>query len=226
VDFAKELHAPCREVLVGPDSRKPPAPIDSAPIDSETLFKVYAGFVASFLFRQGARGPDLDDLVQDVFLTAHRRGGYRPGSASPTTFLAHIALEANLKRRRGEGRWRTSHGDEACGAVVGRAPTDPAQALATKDSARHLQDVLDALDAAHRAVFILFELEGESCESIAAGLQLPIGTVYSRLHAARRAFRERVARSARRDDRDPREEGPPVRSLREAASVLRAKEPA
>ena len=206
---------------VVPSSRN--QPVDPGPIDSETLFKLYASFVASFLYRQGARGPDLDDLVQDVFLTAHRRGGYRPGPASPTTFLAHIALEANLKRRRGDGRWRTSHSDEATGAIVGRAPTDPAQALVTKDAARRLQGMLDGMEPAHRAVFILFELEGESCESIAAGLRVPIGTVYSRLHGARRAFRERAARSARRDEHD---EGPPMRRIHEAASVLRLKEPA
>jgi RNA polymerase sigma-70 factor (ECF subfamily) len=195
------------------------------------LFKLYASFVASFLYRQGARGPDLDDLVQDVFLTAHRRGGYRPGPASPTTFLAHIALEANLKRRRGDGRWRTSHSDEATGAMAGRAPTDPAQALATKDAARRLQAMLDSMDPPHRAVFILFELEGESCESIAAGLRLPIGTVYSRLHGARRAFRERAARSERREQRGEPDERAPMRdslheALHEAASVLHAKEPA
>jgi RNA polymerase sigma-70 factor, ECF subfamily len=209
----------------------PNSPPESVSIDSETLFKLYASFVASFLYRQGARGPDLDDLVQDVFLTAHRRGGYRPGPASPTTFLAHIALEANLKRRRGDGRWRTSHTDEATGAIVGRAPTDPAQALATKDAARRLQAMLDSMDPPHRAVFILFELEGESCESIAAGLRLPIGTVYSRLHGARRAFRERAARSERREQRGEPDERAPMRdslheALHEAASALHAKEPA
>jgi RNA polymerase sigma-70 factor (ECF subfamily) len=209
----------------------PNSPPESVSIDSETLFKLYASFVASFLYRQGARGPDLDDLVQDVFLTAHRRGGYRPGPASPTTFLAHIALEANLKRRRGDGRWRTSHSDEATGAIVGRAPTDPAQALATKDAARRLQAMLDSMDPPHRAVFILFELEGESCESIAAGLKLPIGTVYSRLHGARRAFRERAARSERREQRGEPDERAPMRdslheALHEAASALHAKEPA
>ena len=209
----------------------PNSPPESVSIDSETLFKLYASFVASFLYRQGARGPDLDDLVQDVFLTAHRRGGYRPGPASPTTFLAHIALEANLKRRRGDGRWRTSHSDEATGAMAGRAPTDPAQALATKDAARRLQAMLDSMDPPHRAVFILFELEGESCESIAAGLRLPIGTVYSRLHGARRAFRERAARSERREQRGEPDERAPMRdslheALHEAASVLHAKEPA
>ncbi|HEX3769342.1 MAG TPA: RNA polymerase sigma factor [Polyangiaceae bacterium] len=199
-------------------------PAESAPIDSETLFKRYAGFVATFLFRHGARGADLDDLVQDVFLTAHRRGGYRPGAASATTYLAHIALEANLQRRRGEGRWRNAHSDEATGAVVGRPPTDPAQALATKDAARRLQETLDVMDAGHRAVFILFELEGESCESIAAGLEVPIGTVYSRLHAARRAFREHAARRARGAGRDDPEERPMLQALRQPG--LRPKESA
>lgn len=168
--------------------------------DSATLFKRYARFVASFLYRLGARGGDLDDAVQEVFLAAHRRGGYRHGVASPMTFLAHLALEANQKRRRGDGRWQTAHTREAVMATVGRPPTDPAQSLATKDAALRLQAVLDGMAPGHRAVFILFELEGESCESIAAGLGIPVGTVHSRLHGARVAFRESVARNERRDD--------------------------
>jgi RNA polymerase sigma-70 factor (ECF subfamily) len=56
------------------------------------------------------------------------------------------------------------------------------------------------MDPPHRACFILFELEGESCESIAAGLNVPVGTVHSRLHAARRAFRKSAARSELRDE--------------------------
>jgi RNA polymerase sigma-70 factor (ECF subfamily) len=172
-------------------------------IDSETLFNVYARFVASFLYRQGARGADIEDLVQDVFLTAHRKGGYRAGAASPTTFLAHLALEANLKRRRGESRWQRSHSHEASGATVGSGPSSPTETMAARESARRLQAALEAMEPGHRAVFILFELEGEPCDSIAAGLRLPVGTVYSRLHAARRAFRESVTRSERRDDGAP-----------------------
>jgi RNA polymerase sigma-70 factor (ECF subfamily) len=187
------------------------------------LFKLYATFVASFLYRQGARGADIDDLVQEVFLTAHRRGGYRPGVASPTTFLAHLALEANLKRRRGDGRWQRSRTDEATEAMAGRAPADPAQALAARDAARRLQAALDAMDDGHRAVFILFELEGESCDAIAAGLELPVGTVYSRLHAARRAFRQSAARGQRRDEGAPRCGAPGMSVL---GADLRLKEPA
>jgi RNA polymerase sigma-70 factor (ECF subfamily) len=185
-----------------PDARQ-------GPIGSETLFRKHARFVASFLYRLGVRGPDLDDAVQEVFLSAHRKGGYRPGAASATTFLARLALEANLSRRRRQGRWDTSRNDEAAMAALGRAPGDPSQELARKEAALRLQGALDAMDAPHRAVFILFELEGESCEAIAAGLDVPVGTVHSRLHAARRAFRASAARGTARDD------GAPSRPMRE-----------
>jgi RNA polymerase sigma-70 factor, ECF subfamily len=186
--------------LVTPDLPAQP----SASIDSETLFRLHARFVASFLYRLGVRGADVEDAVQEVFLTAHRRGGYRRGAASPTTFLAQLALEVNLARRRRASRARPIDAGDLAAATVGEAPADPTQALATKDAARRLQAALDAMDEGHRAVFVLFELEGESCESIAAGLKIPVGTVFSRLHAARRAFREHVARGGRCDDSTPR----------------------
>jgi RNA polymerase sigma-70 factor (ECF subfamily) len=192
-------------VLVTLDS--PPGP--PASVDSETLFRLYARFVASFLYRLGVRGADIEDAVQEVFLTAHRRGGYRPGAASPTTFLAQLALEVNLARRRRAGRQQPFDREDLAAATLGEAPADPSQALLAKDAARRLQAALDSMDQGHRAVFVLFELEGESCESIAAGLQIPVGTVFSRLHAARRVFREHVARGGRGD------EGAPRRVLRE-----------
>ena len=48
--------------------------------------------------------------------------------------------------------------------------------------------VLATFDVEHRSVWVLFELEGESCADIARALGIPVGTVYSRLHHARRAF--------------------------------------
>jgi RNA polymerase sigma-70 factor (ECF subfamily) len=195
-------------------------PVSENPTDSETLFKRHARFVASFLFRLGVRGADIDDAVQEVFLAAHRKGGYRQGVASPTTFLARLALEANLSRRRRQGRWESARSDEAALATLGRSPADPAQALVAKDAARRLQSALDAMDPAHSAVFILFELEAESCESIAAGLGVPVGTVHSRLHAARRAFRKSAALS------EPRDDGAPGQRFREKEiHVMVVKEP-
>lgn len=172
------------------------ADISDARIDSATLFKRHANFVVSFLHRQGVRGADLDDLVQEVFLSAHRKGGYRPGPASPTTFLAQLALQENLKRRRRSLRARLSDAASAL-ALSGRPPTGPADSLSLKQAHDLLSESLERMDSGQRAVFILFELEQESCASIAAGLEIPVGTVHSRLHTARQTFRQVLARLER-----------------------------
>jgi RNA polymerase sigma-70 factor (ECF subfamily) len=177
--------------------------------DSETLFRQYAGFVASFLHRLGAREAEIDDLVQDVFLTAHRKGGYRPGAASATTFLAQLALEAKHGKRRRDSRWLAARSHDAARAAIGVAPADPSQALVAKRAAARMNRALSAMDPGHRAVFILFELHGESCEAIAAGLELKLGTVYSRLHAARRAFRAAAARASILDGKDGKDDDDP-----------------
>jgi RNA polymerase sigma-70 factor (ECF subfamily) len=69
------------------------------------------------------------------------------------------------------------------------------QALSEQEAAQQLEQILARMDPGARAVFVLFELEGESCESIAAGLDVKLGTVYSRLRTARKSFRKQLERS-------------------------------
>lgn len=157
-------------------------------LDSRTLFSRYSAFVASFLYRLGAPVHEIEDLVQDVFIIAHKRGGYRPGAASPKTFLALIALEAKLANERRDNRWIMAHRSELAGITVGDRPEEPESFLATKRAADKFQRILNTIDSGARTVFILFELQGESCESISAGLGIKLGTVYSRLHNARNKF--------------------------------------
>ena len=175
-----------------------PRPDGASPIDSDALFRAYAGFVVSFLHRLGARNADLEDLVQDVFMTAHRKGGYLPGAASPTTFLARLALEARLATRRRNVRWQQAQSEGLSAVTSGAQPGTPEGELAMQEAARQLQRALAAMEPGARDVFVLFELEGEPCERIAAGLQIKLGTVYSRLHGARKVFHEQMARAHRR----------------------------
>jgi RNA polymerase sigma-70 factor, ECF subfamily len=166
-------------------------------VDSETLFRLHAAFVASFLHRLGTRGPELDDLVQDVFMAAHRKGGYRPGAASPTTFLARLALEARWSHQRRDQRFRKAQLSETSARTMAETPAAPDHRLLVHEAAQQMQQILDQMEPGVRAVFVLFELEEQSCESIAAGLDLKLGTVYSRLHKAREVFAAQVARAAR-----------------------------
>jgi RNA polymerase sigma-70 factor (ECF subfamily) len=52
------------------------------PTDAARSFRDHAGAVARFVRRMGIAAGDLDDVVQEVFLAAHARGGYRSGAAS------------------------------------------------------------------------------------------------------------------------------------------------
>jgi len=151
------------------------------------LFRAHAGFVAGFLTRMGASTVDVDDLTQEVFLVAHRRGGYVAGPARPTTWLAEIALRVLSTHRRTKRRKpEKMAGDELDAMISERAAADD-QVSARRALAR-VQRCLEGLDEEHRAVFVLFELEGEPCSAIAGALGIPVGTVYSRLHHARKKF--------------------------------------
>lgn len=176
----------------------------SAAIDSAALFRDYSQFVASFLYRLGVRRADLEDMVQDVFMTAHRKGGYRPGVASPTTFLARLALEARCSTLRQNNRFRRAHEDLAAHAMIGAHPSTPEHAVTVQQAMQDLQDALETMTPQTRAIFVLFELEGESCEAIAAAFGMKLGTVYSRLHSARAMFQAQIARVQRRATAEPR----------------------
>jgi RNA polymerase sigma-70 factor (ECF subfamily) len=156
-------------------------------IDAGTLFRRHAAFVASFLARIGIDRPELDDVVQEVFMIAHRRGGFQAGPARPTTWLADIAIRVAANRRRARRRARVAPDEEKVARQAAGDPT-PVEAIDARRSLDRVQRALEAVDEDKRAVFVLYELEGESCEAIAAGLGIPIGTVYSRLHAARKKF--------------------------------------
>lgn len=156
-------------------------------LDAEALYRAHATFVARFLVRLGAPRQDIPDLVQDVFLVAHRRGGFVPHRAKPTTWLAEIAFRVASDRRKRRAR----KPEDAASDVLELSPsheTSPGDRAEARDGLRRVEAALGVLSPEKRAVFILFELEGEGCEAIAQGLGIPVGTVYSRLHAARREF--------------------------------------
>jgi RNA polymerase sigma-70 factor (ECF subfamily) len=156
-------------------------------IGVDALFRAHAPFVAGFLHRLGVPPGDVDDLVQEVFLIAHRKGGYVPGAGKPRTWLGAIALRVARSGHRSRNRRRESP-DEPNWASFESQAKDPAEQLELRKSLERVQRALDTLDIDHRAAFMLYEIEGESCESIAAAFEVPVGTVYSRLHHARKRF--------------------------------------
>ena len=160
-------------------------------LDVRTIFEKHGQFVWLCLQRHGVRPADLDDVAQDVFLIVHRRLHTLTPKTRVTTWLFGICtrVAANYRRLR---RW--SRELPSGGGIEDRPSTLMLadETLIRKQQHELAEQALDKLDVVKRAAFVMFELEGMSCAEIADTMGLPVGTVYSRLHAARRQLEKRL----------------------------------
>ena len=178
---------------------EPESSYDPSPTRVEGLVHKHYAFVWRLLRRLGLREGDADDAAQQVFLTASARlGSVEP--ARERSFLYGVALNVGARARRSLSRRR----EEPLEAASESAAHEPsAERLVEMRQARRLLDrLLDEMPEDLRVVFVLFELEEMSTGEIAALLEIPGGTVASRLRRAREAFEDHVARfRARRTGR-------------------------
>jgi len=164
----------------------------------EDVYREHFRFVWRSLRRLGVPESDVADSAQDVFLVVHRRLDEFEGRSKMTTWLFGIALRVARDRRRLAHNRRRSDDD----GFLDEAPdetVDVAGDAERRQGLRQLELLLDALPLEQRAVFTLFEMEGLGGEAIAEMLEIPIGTVHSRLRLAREAFERNLKRLQARD---------------------------
>jgi RNA polymerase sigma-70 factor (ECF subfamily) len=140
-------------------------------------------FIWRLLRRFGVPEAQAEDAAQQVFLiVAERLDDVIEGRERAFAFGTALRVAQSLRRRL--GRERPSDGfDECAGAATG------ADELLDQKRARELLDrVLLEMPLESRSVFILFELERLSSPEIAQLLEVPLGTVASRLRRARELF--------------------------------------
>jgi RNA polymerase sigma-70 factor, ECF subfamily len=155
------------------------------------LYDEHFRFVWRSLRRLGVNESDLPDAVQDTFLVVHRRLPEFQGRSKMTTWLFGICFRvASDGRKRAHVRRRA--GETLVDTLDERA--DVAAEAERRQALARLELLLDELPLEQRAVFTLFELEGMTGDDIAETLEIPLGTVYSRLRLARAAFRQAAAR--------------------------------
>jgi RNA polymerase sigma-70 factor (ECF subfamily) len=150
----------------------------------------YVDFVARVLRNAGTPDAEIDDEVQRTFITAARRlDDVRPGAEKG--FLFKIALNLAAHARRTLARRREVLAEEA--PERNETFPTPEQLTDQKRMRQLLDGVLDRMDESLRVVFVLYEFEEMNMSEIADVLEIPRGTVASRLRRARAEFRERVA---------------------------------
>ncbi len=141
--------------------------------------------------RLTGRPEDAADLLQDAFLRSFEKLNTFHGESSFYTWVYRITVNLALSQRRKKhvaGRQAGELGDPA------DEPTrsDPSRPLEDSERDALVQLALNALAPEHRAVVVMKEFDGLRYEEIATILNLPIGTVRSRLHRARSELRERL----------------------------------
>jgi RNA polymerase sigma-70 factor, ECF subfamily len=134
---------------------------------------------------------DAEDVVQDVFLTAHRLlPGFR-GDARISTWLFRLTANAarHHRRRRERRRWLLL-GAQVLSSQEPPAAT-PEDQLRSSQELALVREALDDLPEKYRTVLILSRLEGMSGEQIAELTDTKLSTVWVRLHRAREALTAR-----------------------------------
>lgn len=162
------------------------------------VYDEYFRFAWRSIRRLGVRESDVADAVQDVFLVVHRKLPEFEGRSKVSTWLFGICMRVASDRRRLAHERRRSD-DEASFLEAADPDADVAAEVERKQGMAILNALLSALPDEQRAVFVAFELEAMSGEDIAESLEVPLGTVYSRLRLAREAFRKAVARTQARE---------------------------
>lgn len=164
----------------------------------DRLVEIHLPQVWATVWRVLRHREDTEDVVQDVFVTAHRAlSGFR-GESKLATWLHRIAVTRALNHleRAEEKLRRASDPIEPLAANGPRAIGTPLAALEAKELMRRLADCLERLPAAWRAVVALRDAEENSYEQIADLLQVELGTVRSRLSRARASLKECVEGTA------------------------------
>jgi RNA polymerase sigma-70 factor (ECF subfamily) len=150
---------------------------------------------------------DAQDVVQDAFVHAYQSLTSFKGDSLFYTWLYRIAVNTAISWRRKQRSFSRLHLDQD--GRGGMEPADlsegsqPAHALEQAEEGRRVQIALNRVSAEHRAVLILKDMEGQKYETMAEVLQVPIGTIRSRLHRARMELREVLEQMDKEGERGP-----------------------
>jgi RNA polymerase sigma-70 factor (ECF subfamily) len=147
---------------------------------------------------------DALDAVQEAFVKVHKNIHKFQGSSSFYTWLYRIVMNVSIDHVRRTSRRRSLDFDERAlheesevagdGALVPNVTnSNPGKAAMRRELGGAIQAALQELPEHHRAVIVLREIEGMSYEEMAEALEVPKGTVMSRLFHARKKMQAALA---------------------------------
>jgi len=133
------------------------------------------------------------EVSQEVFLSAYRAIGQFRGDANFSTWLYRIALNHTSTRRKTLIRRQQRNVAIEDTEPVRDLQPGPAEAMEKKEIRERVQRALNSLEPDDATVILLRDLQDIPYEEVARLLEIPVGTVKSRLHRARQALKSQLA---------------------------------
>jgi RNA polymerase sigma-70 factor (ECF subfamily) len=157
----------------------------------EELLDAHETSVYRLALRYAETIADAEDLTQEVFLGIYQSIASFQGRSALSTWVYRIALNHCLEYRR-KRRIQSVPIEEKLMLRNDDWQADPEEATFRTDLAHHVQEALNCLTPAHKEVVVLHELQGMTYQEVAATLDVPVGTVKSRLSNAFRKLRDQL----------------------------------
>nr|WP_239015418.1 sigma-70 family RNA polymerase sigma factor [Archangium violaceum] len=166
----------------------------------EALVRAHQDRLYDFCVRMLGDREEANDLVQDIFVSAHQHLAKFREDSRLSTWLFRIGKNHCINRlkylnRRGRGR-SEEYGEQNEGALAELlgSPPGPDAALESAREQARVQWAISQLDPEPRMLVALRDIEGLSYEEIVDITELPLGTVKSRLHRAREKLADLLGR--------------------------------
>jgi RNA polymerase sigma-70 factor (ECF subfamily) len=170
------------------------------PASVQEVYEAHFEFVWRSARRLGMRPPQLEDVVQEVFMVVQRRLPEFEGRSSVRTWLFSITRHTVRAYFRQNARRPLTLSEQSREAPDLTAPCPESQ-LQVREDAQLLHALLAELSDEQREVFVLAQLEELSGPEIAQALELPLRNVYGRIAAAQKAFEKALQRARARAGR-------------------------
>lgn len=183
------------EITVSGIDENTPAPLSAAQLCTlEALLKSQQSRLTHFVRKHLRREDYVDDLIQQTHMAAFRNWARFRGESKPETWLFGIALNLvkNFRYRDTSFRFQGDDFDEQVSMIPADSICEPEESLMRQERMETLKSAIDQLPGKMQTVVQLVLLEGLTYQDAALELDLPIGTVRSRLSRARDMLRIEV----------------------------------
>jgi RNA polymerase sigma-70 factor, ECF subfamily len=142
---------------------------------------------------------DAKDVVQDAFVKAFVKLDSFQRSSAFYTWLYRIAFNTAMSRQRRRRPTQSLEQVQDCGHDPPDTAAAPTDRLEQEELAGQVRAAMETLSDEHRTVLVLRDIDGCDYEAVAEILEIPLGTVRSRLHRARMQLREQLKKVLQTD---------------------------